>query len=234
MTTFWAVPALLLLGVALGPNGLSVLTPSIVLLLDPVVAVALAMIGVLVGFHVNLRRPRLDAVIAIAALGWAGIIVSHDLSPIALLLMWLAMAGIALTVAFAASLLVDQTESEREQQVFVIGALLLVGGAADYLSLSAVFAGFFAGLLWRAAGERARARIVKELDYFHHPLIVLLLLVAGASIATSVEAAVLAVVVLVLHVAARDGARQFPRLAVMPLPLVAVALALDILRSVSR
>jgi hypothetical protein len=232
--SMWSVPALLLLGVALGPNGLDLLTPPVVLLLDPIVAMALAMIGVFVGLNIDLSRPRLDAAIAMAALGGAAVIFSREASPLALMLITLAMAGIALIVAFAGWLLVGQTDSEREQQVFVIGALLVIGGAAAYLSLSALFAGLFAGILWSAAGDLARARIVKELDYLQHPLVVLLLLVAGASITTYVEAAVVALVVLVLHLAARDSVRTSSVIAVMPLPLVAVALALDVFRGVVR
>jgi hypothetical protein len=232
--TVWSVPALLLLGVAVGPNGLDLLTPSVVLLLDPIVAMALAMIGVFVGLNIDVSRPRLDAAIAMAALGGAAIIFSREASPLAQVLITLAMAGIALIVAFAGWLLIGQTESEREQQVFVIGALLVIGGAAAYLSLSALFAGLFAGILWSAAGDLARARIVKELDYLQHPLVVLLLLVAGASITTYIEAAVLTLVVLVLHLAARDSLRTSTVIAVMPLPLVAVALALDLFRGVVR
>jgi hypothetical protein len=235
MITVWSLPALLLIGVALGPHALNVLTPSVVLLLDPIVAMALALIGVFVGLSLDLSRPRVDASIAIAGLGGAAIVFSRDASPVALFLITLAMAGIAIIVAFAGWLLVGQTDSEREQQVFVVGALLLVGGAAAYLSLSALFAGLIAGILWSAAGDLARARIVKELDYFQHPLIVLLLLVTGASITTYVEAAVLALVVLILQLAARDGMREpSSAIAVMPLPLVAVALALDVYRGAIR
>jgi len=232
--TIWSIPALLVAGVALGPHGLNLLTPSVVLLLDPIVAMALALTGVFVGLNIDMSRPRLDASVAIAALGGAAIVFSRAASPAALFLMVLAMAGIALIVAFASWLLVGQTESEREQQVFVVGALLLIGGAAAYLSLSALFAGLFAGALWSAAGDLARARIVKELDYFQHPLVVMLLLVTGATITTYVEAAVLALVVLILHLASRDGVRTSPAIASMPLPLVAVALALDIFRGAAR
>jgi len=232
--TIWSIPALLVAGVALGPHGLNLLTPSVVLLLDPIVAMALALTGVFVGLNIDMSRPRPDASVAIATLGGAAIVFSREASPAALFLIVLAMAGIALIVAFASWLLVGQTESEREQQVFVVGALLLIGGAAAYLSLSALFAGLFAGALWSAAGDLARARIVKELDYFQHPLVVMLLLVTGATITTYVEAAVLALVVLILHLASRDGVRTSPAIASMPLPLVAVALALDIFRGAAR
>ena len=227
--TIWSLPALLLMGVALGPNGLNLLTASVLQLVDPLVAMALAMVGVFVGLNVDLREPRVDAGMAIAALGGAAVVLSRQESPATQVLITLAIAGIAVIVAFAGWLLVGQTDSEREQQVFVVGSLLLVGGAAAYLSLSALFAGLFAGILWGSAGNLARARIVKELDYFQHPLVVLLLLVAGASITRLVEAGVLALVVLILHLAAREGARE-PSVAPLPLPLVAVALALDVFR----
>ena len=139
--TLWTLPALLLMGVAVGPNGLNLLTPSVVLLLDPIVAMALAMIGVFVGLNVDLHKPRVDASIVIALLGGVAIGFSREASPVALFLITLAIAGIAIIVAFAGWLLVGQTDSEREQQVFVVGALLLVGGAAAYLSLSALFVG---------------------------------------------------------------------------------------------
>jgi hypothetical protein len=232
--TIWSIPALLIAGIALGPNGLNLLTPSVVLVLDPIVAMALAMTGVFVGLNIDLSRPRLDASVAIAALGGAAIVFAREASPAVLFLIVLATAGIALVVAFASWLLIGQTDSEREQQVFVVGALLLIGGAAAYLSLSALFAGLFAGALWSAAGDLARARIVKELDYFQHPLVVMLLLATGASITTYVEAAVLALVVLILHLASRDGVRTSSALASMPLPLVGVALALDLFRGAAR
>ena len=113
--TIWSIPALLIAGVALGPNGLNLLTPSVVLVLDPIVAMALAMTGVFVGLNVDLGRPRLDASVAIAALGGAAIVFSRDASPAVLFLIVAATAGIALVVAFASWLLIGQTDSEREQ-----------------------------------------------------------------------------------------------------------------------
>jgi hypothetical protein len=228
--TIWSLPALLVIGVALGPNGLNLLTESVLQLLDPFVAMALAMVGVFVGLNVDLHEPRLDAATAIAALGGAAVVLTRPEPAVMLFLITLAIAGIAVIVAFAGWMLVGQTDSEREQQVFVVGSLLLVGGAAAYLSLSSLFAGLFAGILWSAAGDLARARIIKELDYFQHPLIVLVLLVAGASITRFVEAGVLALAVLILHLAAREGTRDASAVAVIPLPLVAVALALDVFR----
>ncbi len=118
------------------------------------------------------------------------------------------IAGVAVVVAFAGWLLVGQADSEREQQVFVIGSLLLLGGGAAYTSLSAVFAGLLAGIVWNAGGDLARARIVQHLDYFQHPLLVVMLLVAGASITFSIEALAVVVIVAAFHAVGRPVDRS--------------------------
>jgi hypothetical protein len=218
--------ALLLAGLAIGPYGLNLLSPSVLLLVDPIVAMALAMVGVLVGLGTNVRHLRFDPALALVAT--AGIVLAVLREPVLLnaLRMTLAIGGIAAIVALAGWLLVRQTESEREQQVFAAGSLLLVGGAAAYLSLSAIFAGFFAALVWNVAGDVARARLARDFDRFQHPLIVLLLLVAGASLTISIEALGLAALVVFVQFADRWPAAGQPARA----GLVAVAAALDVFR----
>ena len=255
MTT-WSTPALLLLGIAAGPYGLNLLTSSVLLLLDPGIAMTVAMLGIFVGISVNIRQravPRTLAAsfvrtmttvlgvgaVTLAISSWglvqvpvpaplrgsdprtlwllalmAGVCaaVSHAAedvnvddvlmivagglivaairapTPDAMLLVALAVAGISVMVALAGWLLVGQANSEGEQHVFVVGSLLLTGGAAAYLSVSAAFAGLIAGLTWNVAGNVAKARIVRDLNYFQHPLVVLVLITAGASATLSVEA----------------------------------------------
>jgi hypothetical protein len=92
---------------------------------------------------------------------------------------------VAIAVAVACWLLVSRTSSVTEERVFAIGGLLLLGGAAAYLSLSSLFAGFAAGVLWRAAGLEVRDRIVRDLGYLQRPVVGLLLLVAGARLHVS-------------------------------------------------
>ena len=94
---------------------------------------------------------------------------------------------VAIAVAVACWLLVSRTSSVTEERVFVIGGLLLLGGAAAYLSLSSLFAGFAAGVVWRSAGLEVRDRIVRDLGYLQRPVIGLLLLVAGAKLHVSVS-----------------------------------------------
>lgn len=91
-------------------------------------------------------------------------------------------AGIGLVVAFAGWLLVARSASENEQKVFGIGTLLLLAGAVEYLSLSALLIGLIAGGLWNIAGGPGRERIGRDVRHVQHPLIVLLLLVAGARV----------------------------------------------------
>jgi hypothetical protein len=89
---------------------------------------------------------------------------------------------VVLAVAVACWLLVSKTSSVTEERVFAIGGLLLLGGAASYLSSSSLFAGFAAGVVWRAAGPDVRDRIAQDLAYLQRPVVGLLLLVAGAKL----------------------------------------------------
>jgi hypothetical protein len=89
-------------------------------------------------------------------------------------------AAIASILALAGWLLVAQASSDMEQRVFVLGTLLLLGGAVEYLSMSALFSGLIAGVFWKAAGGSARERIERDVRHVQHPLVVLLLLTAGA------------------------------------------------------
>jgi hypothetical protein len=227
--TSWSTSALfLLIGIGAGPNGLNLISPSVLLLLDPVVAVALAMLGVFVGLAIDARRPRLSAPALLAVIGVIAIVVLRDAAYRAVIVTVVSIAGVAMIVAFAGWLLVGQADSEREQQVFVVGSLLLLGGSAAYASISAVFAGLLAGIVWNSGGDLARARIVKHLDYFQHPLLVVMLLTAGASITFSIEALAIVVVVAVIHAAGRPVTDPFP----VSAGAAAIAVALDVFRGV--
>ena len=105
----------------------------------------------------------------------------------------LGQAGaIALVIAAAIWLLVTATSSGSEQRVFVIGAILLLGGAAAQLSLSALFAGLVAGVFWNAVGGPVREQVSRDMRYLQHPLVALLFVVAGARLELSGDVAALA------------------------------------------
>jgi hypothetical protein len=245
------VALLLVVGIAFGPQGLNVLSLAALTLLDPVVPVALAALGVLVGLSVDDRRSDdrrmlaaagVDATVtmlvvsagtaalAVTAMSWmapsfwllvfaASICAAPSLTlptgnpleprtvgtrvkelgvliPIVsggLLLAWLradspagmvtfAAQATAVTLALAAAgwLLLTRASSETEERVFALSVLLLVGGVADALLMSALFGGLTAGVFWRYAGGHPRDTIGRDVLFLQHPLLVLVLLVAGA------------------------------------------------------
>jgi hypothetical protein len=87
---------------------------------------------------------------------------------------------ITMALAAAAWLLLTRASSETEERVFAVSALLLVGGAAAALSLSALFGGLISGVFWRYAGRHPRETVGRDVLFVQHPLLVLVLLVAGA------------------------------------------------------
>jgi hypothetical protein len=240
---------LVTLGAALGPFGLRLLSPPVLTALDPVVSVALAALGVLVGLGLRTRRPGEGRLLAAASLQAALTTAAVVAGVLAIELLWLragigtwplavmvglcaaasssaarlsddddtvamrisdlddvlpivaggfvlamlhaesarqaltlTLAGgfVAAAVALAGWLLVGRSVARNEQRTFLAGTLLLVGGGAAYLSQSALFAGLIAGLMWNVAAGDARDRIARDLQALQHPLVVLLLLVAGA------------------------------------------------------
>ena len=245
------VALLLTIGIGVGPHGINLVSAASLSSLDPVVPVALAALGVLVGLGMGDRRVDEGRVLAAGAVdgavtmvvvsggigvvalmatslvvppSWAVVLVmgicaatsltlptSNPLEPrpaairvkelgvllpIAaggLLLAWLragsavgALAlvaqtsGITLALAIAGWLLLTRTTSETDERVFAISALLLIGGVAHALGLSALFGGLVAGVFWRYAGGRPRETVRRDVLFVQHPLLVLVLLVAGA------------------------------------------------------
>ena len=227
----WTTSALvLLMGIGAGPFGLKLLSPSVLMLLDPLVVMSLGMLGVFIGLAIDPRRPRPTAPAVLAVLCGIGMAALRDTAPVTQVLTAASIGGVAIAVALAGWLLVGQADSEREQQVFVIGSLLLIGGSAAYTSFSAVFAGVLAGIVWSSGGDLARARIVHHLEYFHRPLLVVMLLVAGASITFSIDALAVVVIVAALHAIGRQVTDPFP----VSAGVAAIAVSLDVFRGMLR
>jgi hypothetical protein len=294
--TLLSGPALLLLGMALGPHGLNVLTPSMMAFLDPAMAMGLAMLGVFVGLRVDPRRPgeltffAIEGLRALATvlivgtgillasriwsspdapawllalmlglcaaaadstaldrtntedflvivLGGAMVLIFRQTAPGLVMALVSGFAAVAVVIALAGRLLVDQTSSEREQHVFVLGSLLLLGGAAVYLSVSALLMGLIGGLIWNVTDNVARDRMTRDLQYLQHPLIVLLLLVAGARATPSLQALGLAIVYAVARVAGRSMTGSRPRrearVELSSAGLIGLALMLDVIHVVT-
>ena len=183
----------------------------------------------------------LDDVLPIV-LGVLAIVWTRPGPPVVLAWFVLRAALIAVAIAFAAWLLITQTSSESEQRVFAIGALLLLGGAAAHLSLSALFAGFLAGVFWNAAGGSGREGIARDMRYLQHPLVVLLLVVAGARLEVSITLVGLIVAYVVLRLAGKRvggwlAARAAPSDGIDPgfslssPGVVGIAIALNVLQA---
>ncbi|MEP7306138.1 MAG: hypothetical protein ABJA98_11530 [Acidobacteriota bacterium] len=265
------VALLLTTGIAFGPQGINLLSLRTLPLLDPVVPVALAALGVLVGLGVGDRRSGdwrafgaaslvVVATVLVVSVGFAvfalatmsaiarpfgtmalasGICAATSLTlpggnpleprsaaarvvelgvllPIVaggLVLAWLRAGssvgaavlvaracGVTLALAAAAWLLLTQASSETEERVFAVSALLLAGGVAAALSMSALLGGLVAGVFWRYAGRHPRETISRDVLFVQHPLLVLVLLVAGARADLSPVALAIGVGYVVLRV----------------------------------
>jgi hypothetical protein len=108
--------------------------------------------------------------------------------------------AVTLIIAAAGWLLLSRSEPGAEQRIFVIALLLLLGGASEYLSLSALTAGFVAGVFWEAAGGSTITAIRRDALYVQDPLIALVLLVSGARLVLTPVVLTLGVVYFALRV----------------------------------
>jgi hypothetical protein len=186
---------LLLTGIALGPQGLSVLTPEILEVLQPGVPVALAVLGVTVAFGrleegaFPRRAARLfSVVILLAGLAMA----LRQRAPAEALATVSQAACIAILIAGAGWMLSSRGANAEERRVFSMATFLLLGGAADYLSVSGLLLGWVAATAWRLVRTPALADARLDAAYVQHPVTALLLVTAGARVQFSWEIALLA------------------------------------------
>jgi hypothetical protein len=93
--------------------------------------------------------------------------------------------------------------------VFVLGALSLAGGAAVYLRVSPLAVGLVAGVIWRVAPGRADRIVLDDLRKVQHPVVVLLLVTAGALTSLSTAALWLLAPYLLFRVAGKVGGAWF-------------------------
>jgi hypothetical protein len=305
---------LLLVGAALGPSALDILTPAVLSAIDPALPVALAALGVHTALtvpmsraardHALLRRASVESLFTgpivaggillvqmpdlfaptlhawLIALG-CGVcaatsarLPSEDgtgaqtaamrlqqldvVLPIVaggLLLAWaregsmlpaLLLAGqaalLAVTVAVAGWLLLSRPVPENESRIFGVAALLLVGGLADYLSLSALLSGLVAGTFWRLVAGGAGDRLRRDVRQLQHPLVALILIVAGAHVQVTSTVLSLALAYLLLRLVGklaggalvRRGYRGLPAslgLTLVTPGIFGIALALNTVRS---
>jgi hypothetical protein len=104
------------------------------------------------------------------------------------LVMSLSPPLIGLTVGAIGWLVFERAETVPERVLFVLGTLALAGGAAAYLHVSPLAVGLVAGVTWTIAPGRVDRIVENDLRRVQHPLVVLLLVTAGASVTFSVAA----------------------------------------------
>lgn len=131
------------------------------------------------------RVADLDDVLPIVMAVAAFALLSHEGDP-RMAVMTLAPPLIGLAVGAVGWLLFERAESGPERVVYVLGTLALAGGAAAYLHVSPLAVGMVAGLVWTLAPGRADSVVESDLRKVQHPVVVLLLMTAGASTTLSV------------------------------------------------
>lgn len=90
-------------------------------------------------------------------------------------------AGLGVAVGLAGWLLFERAEP-AERGVFVLGTLAVVGGGAAYLGVSPLLAGLVAGFVWARTPGHTDRLAARDLAKVQHPLVILLLLIAGAGL----------------------------------------------------
>jgi hypothetical protein len=91
------------------------------------------------------------------------------------------LTGLASLLAGTAGwLLFDRARGDAERGVFVTGTVLLLGGIAAYAGTSPLLSGCIAALFWHRAAGAADRIIAADMGRLQHPLVALLLIVAGA------------------------------------------------------
>jgi hypothetical protein len=124
-------------------------------------------------------RVDVDYLLPIAA-GGAALAFIRAASPAASVVLLAETIAIAVVIAVGGWLLLSRNGETTEQRVFAFASLLLLGGAADYLSASALLSGLVAGGCWQWAGGPMREYVRRDVAYVQHSLVVLILLLAGA------------------------------------------------------
>lgn len=118
--------------------------------------------------------------VPLIALGAVVVALAAGGLPVAANLLAALVAGAS--VGLAGVLLFERAESAAERGVFVTGAVVLLGGVAAFLDASPLLTGATAAVVWVRMRGAADQLVRADLRKLQHPLVALLLIVAGASI----------------------------------------------------
>jgi hypothetical protein len=221
---------LLLTGIAAGPSGLNLMPGTALRLLDPVVAISIMALAILVA----LRRSSVSAdVAAVVILGLLTITLdprSFESHALISRLMRTAEATAAATVCGTAGfLLLSGTASPTERRVTGLAVLLVLAGIADFTSTLAVPAGVVAGIIWRrlSAGSTALA---DDLEYVYRAVAAGMLGLVGVQLQVTVATSLIAVGCVALMVGHRHVSRWIPAAPGM----LILSLGIDLTRGVDE
>lgn len=131
------------------------------------------------GGHIAARVADLDDVLPIA---FGAVLLSLVVTTAERMAVDILMTIGAGAVVGISGWLLFERAAGAERGVFVLGTLALLGGAAAYLGTSPLLAGIVAGVIWvRTPGHTDRIA-ADDLRKLQHPLVVLVLLLAGAGL----------------------------------------------------
>lgn len=125
----------------------------------------------------------LDDVLPIVLGGIVVSIAAENSVPIGDALLLTLAVGVGVGIA---GWLLFEDAAGAERGVFVIGTLVLLGGASAYAGVSPLATGMVAGFIWALTPGHTDRIAATDLRKAEHPLIVLLLIVAGAGLQPSV------------------------------------------------
>ena len=127
--------------------------------------------------HVAARVADLDDVLPIVA---GGVVLSLVMSGSDGVVRDVAVTLATGLAAGISGWLLFESSEPAERGVFVIGTLAVLGGIASYLGVSPLLAGLAAGFVWALTPGHCDRIAADDLRKAQHPLVVLLLLTAGA------------------------------------------------------
>jgi hypothetical protein len=110
-----------------------------------------------------------------------GVVLVAALAGGSVLLRLLLTTGAGAAIGVAGWLLFERADT-AERGVFVTGAVLLLAGIGAYLGTSPLLSGCIAALVWVHAPGKADRITASDLRTLQHPLVAMLLIVAGATI----------------------------------------------------
>jgi len=179
---------LLLVGMAVGPGGLHILTIDRLQLLEPLVSLALVMIGISASEG---RRATLLQVLPVAV---AGVLLGFARAGHVDVMAIAAQAtreGSVLpavaAIALAGRLLIYRATGITERRVFLLGMILALSGTVDFADVAALPIGWAAGLIWRYRNP-AMPDLRADLVQLSQPLTAALLVIVGAQFQLSPSA----------------------------------------------